>query len=162
MDTSFRYTTQFILDKPYYSECFDESVPPNPSKKVYTKAIIFIVIGTALLLTGANNYASWFIIGLGFLEGLSIKFKRPWWLLRQMWSKAAGNEVDLTIDEQGITTKSLYVDTKVLWDEMDQIKETEQGFLITKARSQSYISKRHLDQPTCEFIRNKQGSQQNA
>lgn len=155
MDAPFRYTTQFILDKPYYSECFEQSVSVERSLKLYTKASIFIGIGTMLLMTGANNYASWFIIGLGVLEALSVKFKRPWWLLRQMWSRAAGNEVELTIDENGIATKSAYVDTVILWTDIYRLKETEQGFLFTLERGQSYLSKRYLNQGACEYIRSK-------
>ncbi|QYJ85422.1 YcxB family protein [Shewanella mesophila] len=155
MEPAFRYTTQFILDKPYYSECFDQSVSVDPSLKRYSKASIFVGMGTILLLTGANNYASWFIIGLGILEALSVKFKRPWWLLRQMWSRAAGNEVELTIDENGIATKSAYVNAIIAWDDIYRLKETEQGFLFTLERGQSYLSKRYLNQQACEYIRSK-------
>ncbi|GIU45648.1 YcxB family protein [Shewanella algidipiscicola] len=155
MSDPFHYTTQFTLDKAYYAECFDQSVTQDTSIKTYYKAIGFIVIGTALLLTGSNSYASWFIVGLGVLEALSVKFKRSWWLMRQMWSKAAGNETTLTIDERGISTHSYCVDSLIAWDEMYRINETDKGFLITLAKGTSYVSKSHLSTQACDFIRAK-------
>ncbi len=155
MTTSFSYTTKFILDKSYYSECFDESVNQEVSLQTYSKAIIFGLIGLALLLTSVNNYASWFIIALGILEALSIKFKRPWWLLRQMWSRAAGNSATLTIDEQGIHTQSDYINSQLLWNQIYSLKETEKGFLIKLEKSTSYLSKNGLNDAAITFIRNK-------
>lgn len=161
MNPTFRYTTQFTLDKTYYSECFDQSVNQDFSIKHYIKACIFIVAGTALLLTGVNNYASWFIIGLGLLEALSIKFKRPWWLMRQMWSRAAGNKVNLTLDEDGIATQSDHLESLLPWEDICRFKETEQGFLLQLRRGQYYLSKRYLDHPAEEFIRTKVSQREN-
>ncbi len=154
MTEAFNYSTQFILDKSYYCECFDESVTQKVTLKTYLKALIFVLIGLALLLTAANNYASWFIIALGILEALSIKFKRTWWLLRQMWSRAADNPVTLTINEQGIHTFSDYIDSKILWDQIYDLKETKQGFLIRLEKSQTYLSKGYLNTVAIDFIRN--------
>ncbi len=155
MTEPFNYSTQFILDKPYYSECFDESVNQEVSIKTYSKAIIFVVIGLALLLTNVNNYASWFIISLGILEALSIKFKRPWWLWRQMLSRVAGNPVTLTINEQGIKTQSDYINASIAWNQIYSLKETQKGFLIRLEKSQSYLSKGNLNEVAIIFIRNK-------
>ncbi|MCG9695834.1 YcxB family protein [Shewanella sp. Isolate11] len=155
MTAPFSYTSTFTLDKSYYSECFDESVNQVHSIKTYTKAILFGLAGCALLLTAANNYASWFIIALGVLEALSIKFKRPWWLLRQMWSRAAGNDVTLTIDDTGIHTQSDYINTLIEWQQVYRINETDKGFLIIVAKGKNYLSKRYLDDSATDFIRSK-------
>ncbi|MCE9677871.1 YcxB family protein [Shewanella sp. AS1] len=155
MNTAFCYTTEFVLDKAYYSECFDESVNQAPGLKPYTKALIFFITGLGLLLTQINNYASWFIIALGVLEALSIKFKRPWWLLRQSWSRASGNKATLTLDEVGIKTHSLYINSSLSWQKIDKIEETEKGFLLYINKQKQYLSKGYLDNACCDFIRSK-------
>jgi len=155
MNSPFSSTSHYILDKPYFSECFDESVTVDTSVKAYYKAIGFVLVGTALLLTGANAYASLFLVGLGALEALSVKFKKTWWLWRQMMSKAASNEVELTIDEQGISSKSVYVDSTILWGDISELTITNKGFLIKNTNGMSYISNRSLDATAIEFIKSK-------
>ncbi|MFT5789859.1 MAG: hypothetical protein ACI8SJ_001978, partial [Shewanella sp.] len=97
-------------------------------------------------------YASWFLIGLGVLEALNVRYKKPWWLMRQMMSKAASNEVTLTIDEQGISNDSFYVTGTILWQDVVSMSETEQGFLIKQANTVSYLSKRSLDKEAIAFV----------
>lgn len=155
MNSEYSYTTQYTLDKSHFSECFDESVTIDTSIRAYRKAIIFSLVGVLLLLTGINAYASWFLIGLGVLEALNIRYKKPWWLLRQMMSKAANNEVTLTIDEQGVSNDSFYVKGTIFWQDIVSVKETEQGFLIKQAKSVSYLSKRSLDETATAFVRQK-------
>lgn len=155
MNSEYSYTTQYTLDKSHFSECFDESVTIDTSIRAYRKAIIFSLVGVLLLLTGINAYASWFLIGLGILEALNIRYKKPWWLLRQMMSKAANNEVTLTIDEQGVSNDSFYVKGTIFWQDIVSVKETEQGFLIKQAKSVSYLSKRSLDETATAFVRQK-------
>ena len=155
MTTPFHYSKHFILDKAYYGECFDASVTQAPKLADYYKAIGFLLMGLALLMTGVNAYASWFIVGLGVLEALSVKYKRPWYLWRQMMSKAAGNEACLTLDEEGITTESLYVNQQLLWDSIDELKETDSGYLLRSGNRQHYLSKRHLNNESQDFLRKK-------
>lgn len=155
MNEQYSYTTQYTLDKSHFSECYDESVVVDRSIRAYRKAIIFTVVGTALMLTNINGYASWFIIALGALEALSVYFRKPWWLMRQMMSKAANNEVTLTIDESGITNDSFYVQGTILWQEVSQITPTAQGFLIKHGKGTSYLSKRSLDEQAIQFVLDK-------
>ncbi|RTR34850.1 YcxB family protein [Shewanella atlantica] len=155
MNSPFSFTSRYILDKTHFSECFDESVTIDKSPRAYYKAIGFILVGTALLLTGTNAYASLFLVGLGALEALSVKFKKTWWLWRQMMSKAASNEVKLTIDEQGISSESIYVNSSILWSEITELTVTNRGFLIKNSKGMNYISKRSLDAAAIEFIKSK-------
>ncbi|MCG9729832.1 YcxB family protein [Shewanella sp. Isolate13] len=155
MNEQYSYTTQYTLDKSHFSECYDESVVVDTSIRAYRKAIIFTVVGTALMLTNINGYASWFIIALGALEAVSVYFRKPWWLMRQMMSKAANNEVTLTIDESGITNDSFYVQGTILWQDVTSITPTEQGFLIKHSKGTSYLSKRSLDETATQFVLNK-------
>ncbi|MGS0680981.1 YcxB family protein [Shewanella sp. 125m-7] len=152
MNQEYNYTTQYTLDKSHFSECYDESVVVDTSVRAYRKAIIFALVGTALMLTNINGYASWFLIALGALEALSVRFRKPWWLMRQMMSKAANNEVTLTIDESGVTNDSFYVQGTILWQDVANITETTQGFLLKHSKGVSYLSKRSLDEQATQFV----------
>lgn len=154
MTSPHHFKTEYLLDKAHFSECFDESVTIDTSLKVYTKASAFFLIGVILLFTGMNAFASWFIIGLGVLEALNIKFKKSWWLLRQMVSKASGNKVTLIVDDQGINSESFYVKSQILWGDVTDITSTQRGFLIKHAGT-SYISKQVLNEETINFITDK-------
>lgn len=155
MTSAYRYQHQYTLDKHYYLECFDQSVPTVEGYKPYTKAIGFIFVGTALLLTDTNAYASWFIIGLGFVEGLSVRFKRTWWLWRQLMSKASGHSVDLTIDDEGITSQSAVITHTIAWQQVNQVITTSKGLLLQLEKGQTYLSNQVLDESAIAFIHQK-------
>lgn len=155
MSSPFSYTKSYVLDKEYFTECFEESVTDNRSIRAYYKSIGFFLIGTSLLLTGVNAYASLFIVGLGAVEGLSVRFKKTWWLWRQMMSKAAGNEVQLVIDEQGIHSQSEYVNSHIPWKDITEHSCSDRGYLIKHIAGTNYLSKRTLDANSTDFINNK-------
>ena len=153
MTASFTYSTTYILDKSHFSETFDESVTVDNSKNVYSKSIIFALLGLAILLfTEITAYAGWFIIALGALEVLSIRFQKPWWVARQMISKAANTELTLTIDENGVSSKSFHVESKILWADVTKIEQTTQGWLLYHAAGKNYVSGRCLNEATTEFM----------
>ena len=155
MTQAFSYSHSFTLDKSHFEECYDQSVVPDTSPKRFLKAGIFVVIGIGLLFTEMTRYIAFFAVGLGLLEALSIHYKKPWWLMRQMMSKAAGNDVTLTVDELGLSTQSIYVTNQILWTDMYRIKESDEGFLITHKGGTSYTSKRCLDDAAIQFIQSK-------
>ncbi len=155
MNSPFSYTTQYILDEPHFSECFDESVTIDNSWRAYSKAIGVFFVGVVLLLTGMNAYASWFVIGLGVLEAGNVQFKKTWWLWRQMMSKSAGNEVTLILDEQGISSHSFYVKGQILWANVSEVIATDKGFLIKHLGGTSYVSKQVLNETALAFVNSK-------
>jgi hypothetical protein len=113
-------------------------------------------VGAVLLLfTALDPYVSWFIIALGALECLSIRFRKPWWLARQMLSKAANTELTLTIDEECISTKSFSVESKLAWTDITKFEQTSQGWLFFQGARKSYLSNRILSEETKEFIHQK-------
>uniref|UniRef100_UPI0040481BC9 YcxB family protein n=1 Tax=Shewanella sp. TaxID=50422 RepID=UPI0040481BC9 len=101
-------------------------------------------------------YLGYFFIGLAVVEWLSIRFKKTWWLWRQMISKAAGDHVSLTIDEKGIHSQSTHVNQHILWTDVYRITQTDAGFLIALQKSTTYLSKRCLTQNAIDFIASKQ------
>ena len=125
------FSSSFILDKAHYTECYTQSSTLSHDTKTYFKASILIVFGLFILFaTPVNPYVAWFVIALGILEMVSIYYHKPWWVMRQMLSKASHSEVKLTIDEQGILTESFDLDNRILWTDVNFISKTELGFLV--------------------------------
>jgi hypothetical protein len=153
MTTPFSYTTTYILDKSHFSETFDESVTADNAKTVYLKSIILALLGLAIILfTDITPYIAWFIIALGALDVLSIRFRKSWWLARQLISKAANSELTLTVDENGVRSKSFYIESKILWTEVKKIEQTAQGWLLYHGAGKNYLSGRCLSETANEFI----------
>ena len=94
-----------------------------------------------------------------FVEFLSIRFNKTWWLWRQMMSKAAGESVKLTIDDKGINSQSLHVNQHILWNDVYNITETDCGFLLQLQKNTTYLSKRCLTQSAIDFINQQQTKQ---
>ncbi|HBY85303.1 MAG TPA: hypothetical protein DEO86_05455 [Colwellia sp.] len=166
MTQSSTYTASFTLDKAHYSECYTQSSTLSHDKKTYFKANVLTVFGLIILLaTPVNPYAAWFVIALGLLETISVYYHKPWWVMRQMLSKASNSEVKLTIDEQGILTESFHINNRILWADVTRVTETELGFLIyfslgktamgKDIASKSYISKSCLSDDANTFINQK-------
>ena len=166
MTQSSLYTANFTLDKAHYSECYTQSSTLAHDKKTYFKANILTVFGLIILFaTPVNPYAAWFVIALGILETVSVYYHKPWWVIRQMLSKASNSEVNLTIDDQGILTESFHINNRILWGDVTRVTETELGFVIyfslgktamgKDIASKSYISKSCLSDEASAFIAQK-------
>ena len=156
MTTPFLYSTTYTLDKSHFSETYDASASAGNAKKIYMIAIALGLLGLALLIfSEINPYAAWFIIALGALEVFSLRFKKPWWLARQMISKAANTELTLQIDEHGISSKSIHVESKIAWADVTKIEATAQGWLLYHAGGKNYVSGRCLSEQAQEFIKAK-------
>jgi len=135
------YSHTFILDKAHFNECYSQSVKHDQSLKAYFKAIILCVFGMLLILfSDVNPYAAWFVFCLGILEAVSIYYRQPWWVMRQLLGKSAKGEVTLTIDDKGIATESFYIKSMVLWENVSVIKKTSLGWVITHDHGNNYIS----------------------
>jgi len=157
MNSSTSYTSKFILDKAHFNECYSESTTVDLSAKAFFKSGVLMAFGLIILLfTPVNAYAAWFIVALGILEALSLYYSKPWWVLRQMLSKASNSEVTLTIDEQGVLSESFYHDGRILWEDMSSIKTTNQGFVLQftvgKNTGKSYLSKSCLSDDAQQYI----------
>ena len=153
MNSGFSYSTTYKLDKSHFSETYDESVSAESVNNRYAKAIILLLVGLILLFfTNVTGFLAWFFVGLGVIDALSVKYQKPWWLFRQMLSKAANNELTLTIDEQGVSTKSAMVESQLVWSEIERIESTDRGWLLYPARGKYYISNRCLSEDAVAFL----------
>lgn len=153
MTVPFHYSTTFVLDKSHFSETFDASVPPIEGVKPYTKAILIALFGVVLLYgTPVSGYLAWFIICLGAVEALSVKFRKAWWLWRQLLSRSANSPVELKMDESGIYWQSAYVNNQLRWDELNRIESTEAGWLLHSQAGRTYLSNRCLNDEALAFL----------
>ena len=102
------FNTTFVLSRHYLAECFDQSLPYGKNAKPnYLFPGLLLIAGAGLLFfTEQPSVIGFILIALMILELIHIRFRRAWWLTRQMWGRSAGNVVELTIDESGIQTQS--------------------------------------------------------
>jgi hypothetical protein len=138
------FQTQFTLSRDYLAECFDQSLPHG--KNVNTKYLfagVLLILGLGLLyLSEQPKIIGAIFIALGVLELIHIRFKRAWWITRQMWSKSANRVVKLSIDEKSVETQNPYTKTTLLWADVERVIETELGLiLVVKTGGQQYLSK---------------------
>jgi hypothetical protein len=105
-----------------------------------------------VLFTDVNDYAAWFIFCLGILEAVSTHYRKPWWVTRQMLSRASKSEVELTINSDGIFTKSRFAQVDIPWQSISNIDATELGWLISHQNGRTYLSNSHLSEEIRSFI----------
>jgi len=151
-DTNTGHTSYYTLNREYFSECFDESANTEISLKTYRQAIFFIFVAGLFFIMEINAYVVWFLICLTGVELLSIRYKRSWWVTRQMISRAAGSEISIRIDDQGIFTKGTYHQQGMLWNDIAEIKNTDKGFLILHSGGTSYLSRKGLNDDALALI----------
>lgn len=138
------FETNFTLSRDYLAECFDQSLPYGKGAKPnYLFPALMLAAGAgSLIFTEQPKVLGYMLIAFAILELLHIRFRRAWWLTRQMWGKSAGSKVTLTIDEDGITTQNDHTQTALLWPDIERVIETELGLIIVaKSGGQHYLSK---------------------
>ena len=138
------FTTQFNLSRDYLSECFDQSLPYGKNAKPnYVLPITLLIAGASLLFFSSQpKLISAMLVALATLELFHIRYRRAWWLARQMLSRSADSKVTLTLCDTEIRTNSPYAQTTLLWVDVDHVIETDLGLiLVAKSGSQQYLSK---------------------
>ena len=142
------YKNSFILNKEHFAECFDESkklkelstgkkkIPRYPFMVILTLAGFFIIT-----FIEHDKMFGFFFIGLAFLEFFSFKYKKSWWLTRQMWSKNSNNTITLTFDDNAIKMDSLNTKLTINWNEIDFADVTSKGYTLQlENKSRHYLS----------------------
>jgi hypothetical protein len=138
------FTTQFILSRDYLAECFDQSLPYGKNAKPnYVYPALLLAGGVSLLFfTGQPKFIGSMLIALTVLELFHIRYRRAWWLARQMLGRSADSEVTLTINDTEIRTHSSYAQTALLWTDIERVIETDLGLiLVAESGGQQYLSK---------------------
>jgi hypothetical protein len=150
------FESEFILNRQHLEECYDQSLPFSKNRTPRFKLMTLLIIaGVFLLFWGEHqNTLAFFLLALAFVEFVSFRYRRAWWLSRQVWSKNAGNTIKLMIDDKGITTQSLYINNQLLWSDISQLNETKKGLMLTlKNKGSNYLSKAMLDEQSIAFIK---------
>ncbi len=153
MNLSFLFETTFLLDKAFYHECYEQSANKSTGVKAYSKAMIIFALAFAASTLGEFAHLSMFIFTLSIVEAMSVYWQQTWWVWRQMISKESNSEVTLTIDEQGIKTKTQYHELELNWSIIHDIKLTEKGFILCYDKGRYYLSFGHLSEPAVAFVK---------
>lgn len=156
MTTPFQFQTTYILNKSHFNECFEETAVQDDSFRPYTKAAVLIIFALVLMIaTTISTYMSYFVFGLGIVEALGVYYRKPWWIYRQLLSKAADNEVCLSIDEAGIKTHSAFVELTFAWPDISELGKSQLGWLFHCHGARHYISDRCLTDVAQLFLASK-------
>ncbi|OCH11287.1 YcxB family protein [Aliivibrio fischeri] len=157
MPKDFSVTTEYVLDKTFFAECYDQTSQPITFPKAYLKGILFFLFGLALLKLELlpNGYIGWFFIALSIIEAFSIYFKRTWWLWRQSISSLSGSKVVFQVGANGVSYKSLK-NTKnsrtIAWSDIDQVEQSDLGLIFHIGKQRQYVSKSCLNEEEIAFI----------
>tara|TARA_R110002072_G_scaffold31735_18_gene97686 strand:+ start:9542 stop:10075 length:534 start_codon:yes stop_codon:yes gene_type:complete len=138
------FTTQFNLTREYLAETYDQSLPhgKSASPNYWFPAVTFGAGAGLLFLADQPAMAGIILLSMAALELLHIRFRRAWWLARQMFGRGADSDVILTIDEDGIQTQNPTTKTALLWVDVERVIETELGLiLVARSGVQQYLSK---------------------
>lgn len=147
------FKEEFILNKDYYRECFDESIKLSTySKPKYFLITLLVLLGLVSSYGLNNHYLGNFLIVLAVIECVAYYYRRPWWVARQMVSRASGSKVTLEIDEQGIRAINPYKEFKFTWQDITEVKETNLGLILTSHKGMQYISNEALSEEARAYI----------
>ena len=147
------YKHEFKLNKAYYQECFDESEKfGSTNKPKYALLVLLILLGLMSIYVLDNGYLGNFLIVLAIIECISYYYRRPWWVARQMLSRASGSNVIIEIDEEQITATNPYKTFTFNWQDITDIVKTERGLLIKSLKGTQYLSNNAIDKATADFI----------
>ena len=150
-----QFETHFTLDREHYGECFDQTMLlKGPQKPRYLFMAVAIITGLLFLFVSSiNGLLAWFFFGLAALEYASFKYRRAWWLARQMISKNAGNKITLIFDKNGIENQSVYINFQLAWETIKSFHENEVGYMLELHQGgQQYLSKSCLSQELQAYI----------
>lgn len=154
MSKDFNFTTEYTLDKPFFAECYDQTSQPAEFPKAYLKGLLFLIFGVVLVKFELlpNGYLGWFFITLSFIEALSVYFKRTWWLWRQTFSMGPPKKVVLQVNSEGVSYKSGKNTRNIVWNEIDQLQQSNLGFILHMGKQRQYISKSCLNDEVVTFM----------
>lgn len=152
MTEDFHYSTRYTLDKSVFAETYDETASAREFPAAYLKSFVLGLLGMTVFSTEITPYIAWFLITLAVVDALSVYFHRPWWLARQMLSRASNQTIELELDNNGITSKSPYSHSEMKWKDVLSISQTSCGWLLCHNGGKTYISKRFLTTEANRFI----------
>ncbi|WP_394191819.1 YcxB family protein [Pseudoalteromonas atlantica] len=149
-----QFNTSYTLDKPYFYECFDESLPySTQAKPKYGLLILLISLGLISIYALEQHYLGNFMIVAAIVECIAFYYRRPWWVTRQMLSRASGSKAKLTIDETGFSSENPHKSYQITWQQIDDVIFTPRGILLKNKKGMQYISKSILSDEAIAYIK---------
>ncbi len=154
MSQDFDFTTEYTLDKSFFAECYDQTSQPVKFPQAYLKGVLFLIFGVVLLEFELlpDGYVGWFFIVLSVIEAFSVYCKRTWWLWRQTISSSRGNKVVFQVNVNGVNYKSGKIDRCIAWSAIDQLEQTDLGFIFHIGKQRQYVSKSCLKEEAIAFM----------
>ena len=150
---AFSFSSDFMLDKAHFQECYDQTAVIKRGLIAYRKSIILFVLGMlASAIAQQHKALALFVVVLSAVDAASVYFAKPWWVWRQLLSRAANTNVHLVIDNKGIATNSVNHKLEVTWQEINQITSTSAGIIIHHQQGRSYLSKLYLSAEAIDYI----------
>lgn len=153
------YKTSFTLDRAHYNECFEQSHALLPkSNSRFIKPGVMVLFGLffyATKIEGISAHLGAFFFILAFVEALNIIYARAWWVTRQMFSKAAGNEVTISLTEQGVEIHSDFVNQSIAWGDISSAVATEKGLVLKVNNASHYLSQSCFSDDAWQYINSK-------
>ncbi|MFK3866182.1 YcxB family protein [Pseudoalteromonas rhizosphaerae] len=148
------FSTTYTLDKPYFYECFDESLPYSvQAKPKYVFLVLLVSLGLTAIYWLEKHYLGNFLIMAAVLECVAFYYRRPWWVTRQMLSRASGSEATLTIDESGFKSENPHKSYQLAWQDIDEVIFTVRGIILKSRRGMQYVSNSVLSDEIIEYIK---------
>ncbi|MGV3003120.1 YcxB family protein [Vibrio sp. E150_018] len=154
MSKNFDFTTEYTLDKRFFEECYDQTSRPAKFPKAYLKAMFFLIFGVIVVKFDLlpSSYVGWFFIVLSVIEVLSVYFKRTWWVWRQAYSTASNSNVTFQVNSNGVSYDSSANSRSIAWTDIDQVQQSDLGFIFHIGKQRQYISKSCLNDEAIAFI----------
>ncbi|NMM40939.1 YcxB family protein [Pseudoalteromonas arctica] len=148
------FSTTYTLDKSYFYECFDESLPySTQAKPKYVFLVLLVSLGLTAIYWLEKHYLGNFLIMAAVLECVAFYYRRPWWVTRQMLSRASGSEATLTIDKNGFKSENPHKSYQLAWQDIDDVIFTVRGIILKSRRGMQYISNSVLSDEIIEYIK---------
>ncbi|WP_196369046.1 YcxB family protein, partial [Vibrio harveyi] len=67
-------------------------------------------------------------------------------------SSSCGNKVVFEVNADGVRYKSGKIDRSLAWNAIDQLEQTDLGFILHLGKQRQYISKSCLNEKVIEFM----------
>ncbi|MBE0362828.1 hypothetical protein PULV_a0407 [Pseudoalteromonas ulvae UL12] len=150
------FNFSFVLDKTYFTECFEQSEIINlaPKRKLIFACFVFVIGFLLNTISETSKFSAYLLMGIGVLELIAFYYRKPWWVTRQMWSRSANVTVTLIIDEEKIATQSIHHQLSVKWADLTDLIDTPLGLiLVTNNQGRHYLSKKCMNDEALAFIR---------
>ena len=151
------HTVKFVADKEYFSEMFSQSLRYTNKWRKFERILgpIFLCLGTYMLVTTHGEFLSPFVlIGIGGYEILNPFIKKPIWIRRQLKSKLANSDIEITFSEEGFESCAPNIKSSMKWEGVERIAETPKGIFIWPQKGvHMYVPRSAAGSDLIEFIK---------